>query len=62
MTKEERAARQIAQRLVNALAEVQTFFGDADLIFEEALWLEPAKIILSPGQLAEVRDQIQGMK
>ena len=41
LTKEEHKARAIAGRLVNALAEVQAFFGDADLIFDDAERIAP---------------------
>jgi hypothetical protein len=61
LTKEERKARAIAGRLVNALAEVQAFFGDADLIFDDAERIAP-KWTISEKQLAEVRSQIIALR
>lgn len=57
-TKEERKAREIATRLVNVLAEIQLFFGDADIIFKGASEMHPTKFQVSEMQLKEIKNNI----
>jgi len=61
-TQEEAKAQAIAQKLVDALAEFETFMGDPDMIWEAAAETMPKKILLGTGQLKEVRDFIALLK
>ncbi len=65
MTKEERKSCRIAQKLVDALVELELFIGDSDMILDDALVFTkspPVNAKLAPSQALELRDLIDHMK
>lgn len=62
MTKEERLARRVAQKLVDTLAQFETFPSDPEMILEDALILMPnPKYMLSDLQKHEIRVLVGAM-
>jgi hypothetical protein len=57
-TKEEKRARVVAQKLVDAYGEFENFQGDPEMVIDAASTLVPRKSV-SPKQLAEIRHQLR---